>query len=148
MTRYQEIPWLRIGTESVAIVASILLALAIDAWWVGQQEREEVQVLLTALKEEAQSNLLEIDKELTYRRAAIESATKLLSASAENISLEPVELNQLLGSLMWWGNAVFAGGALDGLIQGGGLALIESRSLRSMVASLPEEFAEVRRNEV
>ena len=148
MTRYQKIPWLRIGTESVAIVASILLAFAIDAWWVGQQEREEVQVLLTALKEEAQSNLLEIDKELTYRHAAIESATKLLSASAENVRLEPVELNQLLGGLMWWGNAVFADGALDGLIQGGVLSLIESRSLRSMVASLPEEFAEVRRNEV
>ena len=32
MTRIQSVPWLRIGAESVAIIASILLAFAIDSW--------------------------------------------------------------------------------------------------------------------
>ncbi len=147
MTRYQEIPWLRIGAESVAIVGSILLAFAIDTWWTNQQEREEEESLLTALKEEAEDNLFEIEKELIYRHAAIESATKLLSASAENVRLESVELNQLLGSIAWWGEGGWSTGAVDSLIQGGSLALIESRSLRSMIAALPEEFEVVKRNE-
>ena len=102
MTRYQEIPWLRIGAESVAIVGSILLAFAIEAWWADQQQREEELILLTSLKEEAQNNLREIDRELVYRRAAADGVTKLLDASAGNSRLESMELDQLLGTLVWW----------------------------------------------
>ncbi len=147
MTRYQETPWLRIGAEAVVIVVSILLAFAIDAWWAGQQDREEEQVLLRALKEEAQYNLDQIDTELLYRRAVSEAAIMLLNASAGDVELEPAELDQLLGSATWWGNAVFSTGAFNGLLQGGRLYLVESESLRSAIASLPEEFAEVQRNE-
>ena len=147
MIKYQEIPWLRIGAESVAIVVSILLAFAIEAWWEGQQEREEERVLLTALKEEAQYNLDQIDTELVYRRAVSEAAITLLNASAGDVELAPEELDQLLGSVPWWGNAVWSIGAFNGLLQGGRLYLVESESLRSAIASLPEEFAEVKRNE-
>jgi len=38
MTETQNIPWKRIAVEGAAIVASILLAFAIDAWW---QERNQ-----------------------------------------------------------------------------------------------------------
>jgi hypothetical protein len=34
-----QIPWTRIAVESIAIVASILVAFAIDAWWEERQER-------------------------------------------------------------------------------------------------------------
>ncbi len=37
MTR--QIPWIRVLVESVVIVGSILLALGIDAWWEGRQQR-------------------------------------------------------------------------------------------------------------
>ena len=43
------IPWRRIGVEAVVVVASILLALAGDAWWDGVQERAEERVLLATL---------------------------------------------------------------------------------------------------
>lgn len=46
------IPWSRIFVESVAIVGSILLAFAIDAWWDDQQERKQEQVYLGALHQE------------------------------------------------------------------------------------------------
>lgn len=38
MTSAQKIPWKRLATESFVIVASILLAFAIDAWWNDRQE--------------------------------------------------------------------------------------------------------------
>jgi len=44
------IPWRRIGVEAVVVVASILLALAGDAWWDGVQERTEERVLLETLR--------------------------------------------------------------------------------------------------
>jgi len=39
MPRIQSVPWLRISAESVAIIASILLAFAIDAWNERRVER-------------------------------------------------------------------------------------------------------------
>lgn len=44
------IPWKRIAVEAVAIVVSILLAFAIDAWWAEKQEREVEHVALQALR--------------------------------------------------------------------------------------------------
>ena len=148
MTRTQSISWFRIGAESVAILVSILLAFAIDAWWETQQEREEEQVLLEALKDEAQHNLKEIDRELIYRRAAADAVMTPLDASAGNTTLAPAELDQALGSLQWWSEASWSTGAFNSLIQGGRLTLIESDSLRSMVAALPDSFDEIKRNEL
>ena len=34
----RQIPWPRIAAESAAIIASILLAFWIDAWWEGRQQ--------------------------------------------------------------------------------------------------------------
>ena len=52
MQNVREIPWLRIGAESVAIVASILVAFGIDAWWEGRQsQRAEVRQLVRVAEE-------------------------------------------------------------------------------------------------
>jgi len=148
MTRYQEIPWLRIGAESAAVVASILLAFAIDAWWVDGQERAEEQRLLVALRAEVQNNLLELDAQLVYRNAVAESASTLLDAAAGNIKLEPRDLDRHLGSLTWWGGADWSTGVVTGLLQGGKLSLIENESLLILIASLPDEFDQVQRIEL
>jgi len=37
----EKIPWKRLVLEATAIVASILLAFAIDAWWDERQDRKE-----------------------------------------------------------------------------------------------------------
>ena len=42
MSRWSNVPWTQIAVEAVAIVGSILLAFAIDAWW------EEVQADIDA----------------------------------------------------------------------------------------------------
>jgi hypothetical protein len=57
MKNAQEIPWKRICVEAAAIVASILLVVAIDAWWGERLERSNEQVLLTRLGAEFSSNL-------------------------------------------------------------------------------------------
>jgi hypothetical protein len=46
------ISWPRITTEAAAIVGSILLAFAIDAWWDERQLRAEEQEILRGLKGE------------------------------------------------------------------------------------------------
>jgi len=57
----QRIPWLRISSEAVAIVVSILLAFGIQAWWEERQERLEEQEILLGLKADFEANLASID---------------------------------------------------------------------------------------
>lgn len=45
----RQIPWLRIFAEGTAIVISILLAFAIDAWWQRRAELEQAHILIAGL---------------------------------------------------------------------------------------------------
>jgi len=63
MDNVQTIPWKRISVESIAIVASILLAFGIDAWWGERLERSQEQILLTRLSTEFSTNLERIDRQ-------------------------------------------------------------------------------------
>ena len=45
-----QIPWLRVGVEGVVIVGSILLALALQAWWDGAQENQDERAPLGELR--------------------------------------------------------------------------------------------------
>ena len=49
MAEPRPIPWETVAVEAVAIVLSILLAFAIDAWWTEKQESEVEHAALRAL---------------------------------------------------------------------------------------------------
>jgi hypothetical protein len=76
MKNVQTIPWKRISVESIAIVASILLAFGIDAWWGERLERSQEQILLTRLSTEFSTNLERIDELKGYSIIA-DAALKL-----------------------------------------------------------------------
>ena len=90
MTSAQKIPWLRIVTESVAIVVSILLAFAIDAWWQNRSEiKVEVQYLL-ALHDDLNTSLVLLDEsEVTVRQqmAYLESLLLINESAATSEAL-------------------------------------------------------------
>ena len=50
MTNTQKLPWKPLFAEATAIVLSILLAFAIDAWWEDRSDRQAEQLLLQRLK--------------------------------------------------------------------------------------------------
>ena len=68
MTRNRSIPWLRICAESVAIVGSILLAFAIDAWWDERLERRLEAQQLERQHLELATNIERIDELLISAR--------------------------------------------------------------------------------
>ena len=144
MKNDSSIQWKRISVEGAAIVLSILLAFSIDAWWEERQDRNDERKLLIALKTEFENNLAEIDKELTYRHAVDESIMQILEAGAGETSIDPGELDKLIGDLVWWGNADFQTGALDSTLQSGFLSLIENQELRHRLAGLPIEYEKMR----
>ncbi len=50
MTETQYVPWKRLSVEAAAIVASILFAFAIDAWWEERLERRVEAGILDTLQ--------------------------------------------------------------------------------------------------
>ncbi len=62
MIETQKIHWKRIGIEAAAIVASILLAFAIDAWWSSKSEQARTEELLRALEVEWASDLQRVNR--------------------------------------------------------------------------------------
>jgi hypothetical protein len=64
MTDKQKISWKRLAIEAAAIVASILLAFAIDAWWEESQHRKHLQTVMTGLEAAFSENVTLIDENI------------------------------------------------------------------------------------
>lgn len=121
----------------MAIVISILLAFAIDAWWADRAASIEEAETLKALKREFEINLVTLEEQLAYREAVRASANKILQAAAGKIQLEPAEFDRLLGDILWTGWVDLSSGALVSLLQSGKLSVIKNRKLSEHLAALP-----------
>jgi hypothetical protein len=126
--------------EGAAVVASILLAFAIDTWWQDHQDRETERGLLRTIKTELGQNVSAIERELLYREAARRSIARLFKAASGEVDLSSEEIDKLLSDLTWWGKATFVTGALNSLLQSGNLSLIENEALARQLAGLPDRY--------
>ncbi len=143
MTKYQEIPWLRVGAESVAIVGSILLAFAIEAWWQDRNELAIEQRSLSALLAEFEEN----DELLREARDGYErtytAAVQLLAYFDQGTDdMDSSEFEQLVGRLISTQSTHLESGAYDALIASGELNLVRDESLRNRLAAWPSYVAE------
>ena len=64
MTNKQDISWKRLAIEAAAIVASILLAFAIDTWWDESQQRKHLRSVLTGLEVAFSENVTLLDENI------------------------------------------------------------------------------------
>ena len=71
MNKSQEIPWKRLFVEATAIVASILIAFAIDAWWQDRTEHIVEAQYLRALREDLNHSLQLLDESETQHRQQV-----------------------------------------------------------------------------
>ena len=101
MPKSQAISWKRLLAEGLAVVASILLAFGIDAWWQDRQIRKEEHEILQGLQEE----FLTIHEVLTRHSAlhmdSLKSLEEFLSifdtgASQESAATVETVIRELL----------------------------------------------------
>ena len=83
MKESQEIPWKRIIVEATAIVASILIAFAIDAWWQNRTERIIEVQYLQALQEDLLSSLELLDEDEAVQQRQVGYLDSLLSTNSD-----------------------------------------------------------------
>ena len=143
MIKYQEIPWLRIGAESVAIVVSILLAFAIEAWWQDRNELAIEQRSLSALLAEFEENAELLREARDGYETTYTAAIRLLAYSdQETDDMDSSEFEQLVSRLISARSTHLESGAYDALIASGELNLVRDESLRSRLAAWPSYVAE------
>jgi hypothetical protein len=142
---WRQLPWPRLAAESAAIVASILLAFAIDAWWADRGETNREQEILGALLDDFRASRDEIDRWLAYHRAAKETATRLLQvATGEGDPVSAAEFDRFLSDLTWIDpRRHFTTLTLDAVIAGGEIALIRDVDLRRQIAGWPSRIEDV-----
>jgi len=126
----------RVGGEGVIIIASILLALAIDAWWESRSERIEEQKALVALEQDFVSASDDLAYQLLVRDSALVAANAILSMTGPNATAAHGDsLALLIPRVIRLGTFNPPLGTLDALLGSGDLRLIQDGELRAALAS-------------
>ena len=137
------LPWKRIVVEGGAIIVSILLAFAIDAWWDAVQDRARERQALVGLQEEFTENRRRLEGNMGRHARTQAASVALIELSDARSEVPADSLARLL-------RAVFvdaysynpSGGVLEGLIASGELRLIRSQDLRGLLATWPGQLEE------
>ena len=145
MPENQKVPWKRIGIEASAIVASILVAFSIDAWWDDRQDREYELAILSALLTEFEQTRKNVDDILSFQVAILDSVQQpLLLSVDENPAISNIELDRLLLDQRWGSSPDrFAAPELKSVIARGDLRLISNQKLRENLRAWPARLTEI-----
>lgn len=138
MTSSQDIPWKRISAEAMLIVASILFAFAIDAWWQDRQEKASDNTHLATVATELRAHEVLLAEAISAHQRTFEVGDALLEsfstgANAESVSRAPQAFADLMSFLMI--NAPF--GALETAMSAGAIARMNNTELSSALANWP-----------
>jgi hypothetical protein len=134
--------WKRLLVESFTIVASILLAFAIDAWWDNRESQKSLNMELTSVLDELRENQALVELEIAVLGRITLARQSLLDAMQAS---EKDAYVTVPASLAWLGTAPSptldaSFGALDALVSSGRMAKIDDPVLRSGLAGIKSEF--------
>jgi hypothetical protein len=120
------LPWKRLLAEFAVIVAGVLIALAVDAWWGRRQEREQAREYLEQLLVDFQETERRLRGTVAGERERLERVSLVIDRAlhgplphADSLDL-PTGYNQFEPLT----------GTLTALVQGGDLRLLDSDSVR------------------
>jgi len=139
----QAIPWRRVSVEAAAIVASILLAFAIQAWWEQRNETDLEQRILSALLKEFEQNdrLLQDASEL-YEGGYTIALDTFKYLDRDTAEFDEAQFGLLIRGLLSGRTIHLESGAHDALLASGELSIIRDETLRNRLAAWPSYVAE------
>ena len=139
MKESQEIPWKRIFVEATAIVASILLAFAIEAWWQNRTDRFVEAQYLQAMRADLLRSLELLDENEATQRRQVGYLESLLLTNGDTPYSD--ELRR------WLDDGLFNVGtykpqisALHELESSGQTQIIQNQDLRRALASVRQRM--------
>ncbi len=122
--------------EGVAIVLSILLAFAIDAWWDERQERAEEKEVLESLYIEFEANRDEAAVVISNHERAIQSVATLMDLRQDEILALPADaVEEMIRFLANPRTFDAVRGSVDALTSSGKLGILRDRELREALTT-------------
>jgi len=138
VTRNNRIRWGRLTAEAAAIVGSILLAFAIDAWWDDRRDRIDERSYLSSLRRELAESIEIANQSIEAREIAI-AAHESLVAQVQGAPRGTV------GDLYLWVSSVSLPiqyipprSAFNDTVASGGVLLIQSDDIRLALAGFDQ----------
>jgi hypothetical protein len=141
MSEPRSIPWINIAVEAAAIVASILLAFAIDAWWTEKKEADVEYVAIQALRSDFIASREQMARVLRSLESARVHFARFQSATpAELAEIDPAAIQPILSGLTK--NHTFdpVSATLDALANDGRLGLISNPQLLRQLSNWRTEL--------
>ena len=145
MLRPKNTSWARLAGEGAAIVASILLAFAIDAWWEDRGQRIEEQQVLQGLRSEFLAIHDVLSGHMVEHLRDVKWFEEFLSM-AESIDVEEAApiVDQTLIVLLNPPTSDVGIGILDALLNSGRIEILTNTVLRAKLAGWEGIMDEVR----
>jgi hypothetical protein len=149
MSEARKISLNRLLVETTAIVLSILLAFAIDAWWEDRAARSEEQVLLKRLRAdftELQKDIRHIEQEHIKASSACLSLMNIAIGEALPASAEFDYMVAIVFITSWTFNP--GSGAVAAFLGGEGARLITNQTLADRLLAWPGLVEELQEEDV
>lgn len=146
--RWRQVPWLRIGAEAVAIIASILIAFALDAWWDGRELAEREDWYMESLERDFLENRESLEYIIQVQNEVMESIQKLILFGATGVPALDADSVVSLARLVFGNiNIGFSPslGTYQELLNTSSLQVIRSDSLRTFLADFGVRVGRVSR---
>lgn len=141
--------WGFLFTEALLIVASIMLAFALDSWWDERRERVEEAEILHGLKEEFLLNRSKLEYRMNQHQEDLQALEQLLvAANLGRWESEEITFDRGISALVAPPTTDLGNGVLDALISSGRFELLENRELRIRLAAWAGVFGEAHDDEV
>ena len=133
--------------EGLVIVASILVAFALDASWANYQESKVEQKILRELKEELESAKARIEFSITELEGVIEASSDLVDSLGKDTPiLSPNTAQELVIRVLQINTLEVPTSVLDSIVASGQVRLISNSELREALAGWPALISDVREN--
>ena len=149
MTASHTLPWQRLLAEAAAIVLSILLAFAIDAWWDTRSDRQAEQLLLQRLKAdftEIRSAILLIEAEHRETSAACRAIMSIPHGSPVP---DTPEYDRMVALVFLTSRTFNPGmGAVAAFLNSEGAKLVDNQPLADLLLSWPGLVEELQEEDV
>ncbi len=144
MTEPQIIHWKRLSVEAAAIVASILLAFAIDALWDEHKDRQFEQETLVGLEVEYENHRGAIGGQIEMHKKLLRAVGNLMKG-CQSGSYTAADMS--VDDAIWWlGIPVttdLGSGVRDSLISAGRIEILSNRELRYALSEWDSVLDEV-----
>jgi hypothetical protein len=131
----------RLLIEALVVVASILVAFSLDAWWSERAERRTEAAHLRALRSDFEQNVSRLKVLIEQEERIADASHRLLISAISPTTPSPEDsLANLLGQVFNSGRFDPVMGAYEAVVNSGGLAQVRDDSLRLVLAEFASQL--------